>query len=115
LATKMLASTVQFSRYGRTAPGAHRVHPADVVRCPRRPDVFVPRVGKPAPSGLNSVPTAGFGRDHRGSLRTSRRTDDARTEPAELVSVPPLSSPRETVARDGMHWRHRQSLAPSAP
>ena len=79
LATKMLASTVQFSRYGRRNAEIHRLpvsrearRPA--VRCPQRSDVMTPRQLRrerpegrfPAPSGLNSVPTRPPD-GHRGS------------------------------------------------
>ena len=67
-----------------------------------------------APSGLNSVPTAGPV-DPSRFLRTSRCTDDdSNRAPAELVSVPPLSYPHETFARDGMPGRRsrRRQNAP---
>src|SRR5215213_393028 len=85
LATKMLASTVQFSRYGQTQPRPHRAQPAPdpTARHGRRsvngwsrpahtttppPEETQPRhgaavrtrseeTGNPAPSGPNSVPT----------------------------------------------------------
>ena len=59
-----------------------------------------------APSGLNSVPTRSttgrsrFLRDPRIAVLTSRRS-----QLRELVSVPPLSSPHETFARDGRSGR----------
>src|SRR5690242_10681417 len=66
----------------------------------------MPEGGYPAPSGLNSVPTKPppGGRGSCGSLRC---TDDATAGAFELVSVPPLSTPRETFARDGMPGRFK--------
>jgi hypothetical protein len=71
------------------------------------------RTENSAPSGLNSVPTAGLDPDHRGSCGQVRCTDDAASEQAELVSIPPLSNPHETFARDGMPGRSQGT--PDAP
>jgi hypothetical protein len=66
LATKMLASTVQFSRYGRHHRGVTARAPqgtpfgsrwAGRVGMPARTDANIPRSRSSAPSGLNSVPT----------------------------------------------------------
>ena len=107
LATKMLASTVQFSRYGRP-PGFLPRTPlstadSDAVREPRRPDV-VPRVGNTAPSGPNSVPTAGGAQTVEVPSGRTAVLTTLHAQPAELVSVPPLSSLRETFARDEVFW-----------
>jgi hypothetical protein len=57
----MLASTVQFSRYGRQSNVTLRVHqevPFEALGAEPSLAVTAKKVGyKPAPSGLNSVPT----------------------------------------------------------
>jgi hypothetical protein len=77
----------------------------------------VPRVGIAAPSGPNSVPTAGAREVIEVPAevlfrRTGRCTDDASSRPAELVSVPPLSTrTRHSLVNEA--WTLRR--APVAP
>jgi hypothetical protein len=72
-----------------------------------------------APSGLNSVPTRSAS-SRRGSCclaseETISCTDESMSASRELVSVPPLSSLRETFARDEAFWAELLSSRPSAP
>ncbi len=94
--TKMLASTVQFSSYGRSRPSCRRL--------PKRlrryigVDWFVPRrCGLvPVPSGLNSV-LGPLHRSVRGSVPGEPgRTDEHRDSEGQLVNVPPLSTVPDT-------------------
>ena len=62
----------------------------------------------PTPSGPNSVPTPSGASDSRFPGSEEPCTDETLTASDELVSVPPLSNPHETFARDGRHWRTRE-------
>jgi len=101
LATKMLASTVQFSRYGRRNDGSPRARPA----CSARPSgsfggsmcrtVRIRRANTPEGS-FRSLRTqqrayaiVALGSDFHASVWPYWQTDDFNRE---LVSVPPLSS-----------------------
>jgi hypothetical protein len=89
------------------------------VRWPRWPDVSALPLGrgrndKRLRAKIRSLRTQqrAYGRLRPRSSRfrrTSRCTDDAASEQAELVSVPPLSNPHETVARDGMPGRSERN------
>ena len=64
--------------------------------------------GASAPSGLNSVPTRTYGDRPSGPIRPEAAVlAGRRPRPRELVSVPPLSHPRETFAHDGMFWERQ--------
>ena len=108
---KMLASTVQFSRYGRPDRLIHRVRLSGRRSVIERPDVFGIRA--PDHSGHHeslraTIPlpqdsTACLRSDVIGSkfLRCKHRcTNRPISASHELVSVPPLSSARETFAHE---------------
>ncbi len=91
----MLASTVQFSRYGRIRIRDHR-------DTGRRPAVQC-RIGPmeevvSTPSGPNSVPTIVCSDHDPFRLRKELYWTSRSTPTSELVSVPPLSSRRRTYA-----------------
>ena len=120
LATKMLASTVQFSRYGRTQPTRHRLPtPAPKGRRRRfgnRTDPQkTPNEKTFDPSGPNSAPTTHDcpklpvpaattckkQRSERLNQEPQLYWTQQRTSRTELVSVPPMSS---TTERSSMKW-----------
>jgi len=121
LATKMLASTVQFSSYGRRptphpAPTHHRPHPTGRDRqASGSPKGGPARAGpppgeaqslkvkpKPDPSGPNSVPGAdppARPRSHPHPQRSASCTRSRPTSRRQLTDVPPSSTLPETRVR----------------
>jgi len=97
LTTKMLASTVQFSSYGRSR---YRVAACSLARVVQRgggPGLSR-RAGAAGPSGPNSVRR---NCDLRCAFHSAPRCGCTceRRRSAQLVSVPPLSNHLETFAR----------------
>ena len=121
LATKMLASTVQFSRYGRTQPTRHRLP----TPAPKRTDAdgsatgltrrrhqtkkrlilqdptahLRPTTARSCPFRL--PPPAKKQRSERLNQEPQLYWTQQRTSRTELVSVPPMSS---TTERSSMKW-----------
>ena len=98
---KMLASTVQFSTYNQTPATHHRqthTHPQAAQRYDHEtalPRQRPPLPGRPVPSGPNSVPTNQTP-THHCFPHPEGPYSQRQTMPAELVSVPPLSTVTDT-------------------
>ena len=125
LATKMLASTVQFSKYGRTNHHNHRVpqpdphDPAEAVRCDDCPTTIICHEGPPHPSrGARSLRTQQCAQTTTPPATDFPHPITRRYSPVPHETTRPcqrstqLSNHPETPARDmalGTHQPNRAS------
>ena len=134
--TKMLASTMQFSSYGRKPPGHRRLpnpshqqhHPADNTEAQRFDRPGSPRGTRPTPvpSGPNSVPRPtpprpGVPPHHPHPHRSTdtRSTNTSHDSTGQPVDVPPMSNhpgtPVQAVALDPPPPTQGQKAGQHAP
>jgi hypothetical protein len=126
----MLASTVQFSRYGRCRPGpvAYRRTGRPTRICPtpprrrlsldeRRAPAGSPRfrLTQPGPSGPNSVPKQTIRVPVPFLLHEAAVLDDGAVGACQLVNVPPLSTIPGAFVRGMALDARPEGPAPGAP